>query len=179
MQTKTYHEIQPGRKPFKIAVIKIAMWAIGRAWQTLFKFDTQLQEEIASWPDEYRVMFKVKPHGPQLVIQKSPDGQLRYAGAQGQEADADLVIYFKNVECGFLVFSAQIGIPQAYAEHRMSVKGDLRYGLSVIRSMNVIETYIFPRLIARQTVKRLVRIPSLKKYACRLWVYLLGIPFGL
>ena len=73
----------------------------------------------------------------------------------------------------------QISIPQAYAEHRMTIKGDLRYGLSVMRGMNVVETYLLPHLLAKQAIKRPVFIPAARKHASRLWMYLLGIPFGL
>lgn len=179
MSGKTaYQEIAPGHKRFKVGVIKTAMFALGRAWQALYRFDTRLQTEVADWPEGYRLMFKVCPHGPQLVMEKDAQGRLNYCGLAGREEDVDLVIFFKNVECAFLIYTAQMGIPQAYAEHRMSVKGDLRYGLSVVRSMNVVETYIFPRLIAKQTVKRPVEIPPVKKHAVRLWTYLVGIPFG-
>jgi aldehyde:ferredoxin oxidoreductase len=174
-----YREIRPGRKSFKTTAIKIAMFAIGRAWQTLYRFDECLQREVAGWPQGYKVMFKVLPHGPQLVMGKDARGRLRYDGSRYSEEDVDLVFFFKNVECAFVVFSAQMGAAQAHAEHRTSVKGDLRYGLSVIRSLNVVQTYIFPQRIARRTVKRPARIPVFRKHAYRLWTYLVGIPFGI
>lgn len=174
-----YRELRPGRKPLKRAIIKGAMFALGRAWQTLTRFDERLQREVAAWPADFRLMFKVRPAGPRMVMCKVGERRIRYAGAAYTEDEVDLVVYFKNVESGFLVYTAQMGIPQAYAEHRTSVRGDLQYSLSVVRSMNVVESYIFPGLIARQTVKRPAPIPLLKKHACRLWTYLVGIPFGL
>ncbi|MBN1877354.1 MAG: hypothetical protein JXA33_24230 [Anaerolineae bacterium] len=171
-------EIQPQSKPFKRWVIRGAMFAIGRAWQALYRFDRDLQQEIAEWPARYKVMFKVRPNGPYTVMEKDAYGQLCYAGQRYSEDEVNLIIFFKNVESGFLAYTAQIGMVQAYTEHRISIKGDLYYSMSVARSINIVETYLFPASIARHTVKRPPEIPPLKKHAYRLWTVIVGIPFG-
>ena len=65
-----YQEILPQSRPFKRWVIQGAMFAIGRAWQALYRFDHRLQQEVAEWPAHYKVMFKVRPNGPQMVMEK-------------------------------------------------------------------------------------------------------------
>ncbi len=171
-------EILPQRKPFKRAVVASAMFALGRAWQTLYRVDARLQREVQDWPEGFQVMFKVRPCGPQFVMQKT-GGRLRYCGQQGHADEMDLIIYLKNIESAFMVMTAQMGIARAYAEHRMSVTGDLRYGLAVVRSMNIVESYIFPSLIAGRTIKRPVEIHPVRKHVARLLTYFVGIPFGL
>ena len=88
------------------------------------------------------------------------------------------MINFKNLEAAFLMMTAQLGTARAYAEHRMSVRGDLTIALSNIRCLNVVERYLFPTFIAKNVVKRLPDIPAGKRYARRLWVYTMGVVFG-
>jgi hypothetical protein len=71
-----------------------------------------------------------------------------------------------------------MGTPQGYAEHRMSVKGDLAKAMSLIRCLNLVEFYLFPGFIARRILKRLPAM-NLRRFGLRLHVYFLGIPFGI
>jgi hypothetical protein len=77
------------------------------------------------------------------------------------------------------LFGAQISTAQAYAEHRISVKGELPMAMALVRCTNIVETYLLPGPVARRMVKRLPSIPAVQRYAVRLLIYVLGIPFGI
>ncbi|MFR9062415.1 MAG: hypothetical protein ACLVJO_00885 [[Clostridium] scindens] len=43
--------------------------------------------------------------------------------------------HFQKPEGAFLVFSGQIGIAQAYSQHRFLVKGEIAQVMSIVRCM--------------------------------------------
>jgi hypothetical protein len=177
-----YREIKPGRKRFKVAIIKIAFFVLGRAFQSVARLDMQIKREIEEWPEGFSLTIQVLPDGPRMALAKDEQGRLRYRVRQsgGLNAnEADLIVFFKNLECAFLLFTAQIGTAQAYAEHRISVKGELPMAMALVRCLNVVETYLLPGPVARRMVKRLPSIPAVQRYAVRLLIYVLGIPLGI
>jgi aldehyde:ferredoxin oxidoreductase len=173
-----YKTLKPRKGWFKQVVVSTFFFILGRAFQSLSRRDETLRREVASWPEETTVLFKVLPKGPRLAFKKVKDGILKYLGSKVGEQDATLVINFKNLEAAFLMMTAQLGTARAYAEHRMSVRGDLPIALSNIRCLNVVERYLFPTFIAKNVVKRLPDIPARLRYPRRLWVYTMGILFG-
>lgn len=172
---KAYPEIVPGQKPFASLVVKIVFFVLGRGFQSIAARDEEVKREVESWEDSFSILFEVLPNGPYLYLQKQ-NGQLRTLGLQ--KGEADLAISFKTLGSAFLIFTGQIGTPQGYAEHRMSVKGDLARAMSLIRCLNLVEFYLFPAFIARRILKRLPAM-TMRRFALRLHVYFLGIPFGI
>jgi hypothetical protein len=177
-----YREIEPGRKRFKVAIIKIAFFVLGRAFQSAARVDKQIRREIEEWPEGFSLMIQVLPNGPRMALAKDERGHLRHRRRQAggpNEDKADLIVFFKNLECAFLLFSAQISTAQAYAEHRISVKGELPMAMALVRCINIVETYLLPGPVARRMVKRLPSIPAVQRCAVRLLIYVLGIPVGI
>lgn len=156
-------------------VVKIVLFVLGRGFQCLAARDAAIKKEVAGWEESFSIMFRILPRGPYMTLQKI-NGRMRYTGMQ--ECNADLIINFKNLESAFMVFTAQLGTAQGYAQHRLSVEGDISRAMSLIRCLNIVEFYLFPALIARRILKRMPSM-SLKKFGLRIYVYLLGIPFGL
>jgi len=72
-------------------------------------------------------------------------------GAKNEEAD--LVINYKNIECAFMVLTPQKGIPQAFAEHRMSVVGYLGDAMIFTRCINIVLCYLYPRFINKRLLR--------------------------
>jgi hypothetical protein len=83
---------------------------------------------------------------------KKKNNMLYYCGKS--EIDADLSIYFKNIEAALLVLMGKIGIGQAFAEHRFVVKGDIMESMSLVRCLNIVEAYLFPNFIAKKILKK-------------------------
>ena len=84
----------------------------------------------------------------------------------------------KNIESAVLIFTAQIGTPQGYAEHRMSIKGDIGQAMSLIRCLNIVQAYLFPKIISKRILKRVPNF-TIKKHLNRFIIYFVGIPFGI
>jgi hypothetical protein len=169
----------PQKSTFKQAVVNIVFFVLGRGLQSAAKHDAAIQKEVAAWPENTVVLFTVLPEGPRMALTRSPEGRLTYAGAHVLDKDATIVVAFKNIQCAFMMLTAQVGTAQAYSEHRLAVRGDLVLALSIIRCLNVIERYLFPTFIAKNILRRLPQISFLKRNGLRTWIYLLGIPFGI
>jgi len=169
----------PPRKWFKKSLVRLVLFILGRALQSASKLDDDIKAEITDWPDGFSAMFKVLPRGPQMAFMKTTAGHLAYKGAALDADAADMIIFFKNLESAFLVFTARMGTVQAFVEHRLSLKGDIARAMSLTRCLNIVQTYLYPVLIAKHVIKRVPRIPLLQKLWRRLFIYALGIPFGI
>jgi hypothetical protein len=88
-----------------------------------------------------------------MVMQKR-NGKLNFVGTKVPDK-VDLAIYFKNIEAAFLVVTGQIGIAQAYAEHRFTLKGDIFITMPLVRALNITEAYLFPGFMAKKLMKRM------------------------
>jgi hypothetical protein len=165
--------IQPGSKPLRKLIVKTVLAIIGRSFVSTSHFDPIIKSEIASWPKDFIFVMRINPDGPSMAVVKK-DGKLRYKSSADHKS-ADLVVSFKNMESAFLLFTARISTAQGYCEHRLGVTGDIPMAMSAIRCLNVIETYLFPHIVARAVVKRVPHIPVIRLLLGRARLYCLGI----
>ena len=78
-----------------------------------------------------------------------------------------MTVRFKSPADAFRVFTGQIGVAQAYGEHRFVVKGNLSLALAFTRCVDRVEGYLFPAVLAKRILKRLPKkeVSSLRVYA--------------
>jgi hypothetical protein len=169
-------EIKPSAKRIKKIMCSVLLFCLGRGFQTVSGFDPDVKKEIEGWNEGFGILFEVAPEGPYLHLRKEKS-RIRFLGLS--KADADLVIQFKNIEAAFMVLTAQMGTPQAFAEHRISVRGNLPEAMRLIRCLNYVQYYLFPAFIAGKVMKRLPPIPAGRLLSGRAYVYLFGVPLGL
>lgn len=179
MNSAQYPELLPHRKPFKRAINQIVLFVLGRAVQSLSRYEPRIRHEVASWPENFTLMLVVRPKGGSLALRRTPQATLHYLGRSFDPNQADVVIYMKDIESAFAMFTGQLGIDMGYARHCMCASGDLSNTVSVVRVLNTAVAYLFPAFIARRLMKRLPPTPFWQKQARRLRTYLLGIPFGI
>ena len=168
--------ITPKEKRFKKGVVKLVFFILGRSLASASKFDSMTKQEVARWPDGFRILFFTAYHGPSMGLVKK-NGHLKREHVTLE--DADLIIVFKNVEFAFKLVTVQLGVPAAFAQHRMELKGETDIAMSLIRCLNIAQTYLFPRFIAKRIIRKLPRIPFYKRYMGRARLYLLSIPLGI
>jgi hypothetical protein len=165
----------PLSKRLKAGVIRVVMFVLGRALQSASRLDPTVRREVADWEDGYSIIMRVLPRGPAMGLAKRGN-RLKYLG--GKLSQADLVISFKNTEAAFLVFAGLIGAETGFAQHRMSVKGDLPGAMSFIRCVNLLEAYLFPKFISRRILKEVPPM-GFQRWSIRLAIMVAGIPFGI
>ena len=154
----------------------ILLFCLGRGFQAVSGMDPDVKKELEAWEEGFTILFEVAPKGPYLHLRKDK-GRIRFLGLR--KAEAELVVHFKNIEAAFLVLTAQIGTPRAFAEHRISVMGSLPESMRLVRCLNYVQYYLFPAFIARRILKRLPPIPTRRLLSGRIMVYLFGVPLGL
>ena len=169
-------DIHPEKDTVKYHTVKVGFLAMGRALQSASRFDPVIKEELKEWPDNLSIMYKVQPFGPDMMICKE-NGQLRRRPSS--EKEASIIIYLKNIEYSFLLMTTQKGTVQAFLESAAYLKGDVPIAMSLIRILDRVQYYLFPRIIAKRVIKRLPNISLTSRYFGRLRLYLLGIPFGI
>jgi hypothetical protein len=169
-------EIKPPAKKIKKIIGSLLLFCLGRGFQSVSGIDPDVKKEIEAWDEGFSILFEVAPGGPYLHLRKEK-GRIRFLGLR--KADADLVIHFKNIEAAFMVLTAQSGTPRAFAEHRVSVRGNLQEAMRLIRCINYVQYYLFPAFIAGKVIKRLPTIPVGRLFYGRAFVYLFGVPLGL
>lgn len=105
------------------------------------------------------------------MVLEVQDGKLKYLGSR--EIEAELSVYIKNIEAAMLVLTGRKGIVQAFAEHRFILKGDIADGMRMVRCLNIVEAYLFPKFITRKILRRMP-----KKTSSSFKIYM-GIIFGI
>lgn len=63
---------------------------------------------------------------------------------------AQLEITFKSISDAFLVFTGQLGIGMAYAEHRFYMRGNPNEAMGLVSCLELAEAYLFPRILSRR-----------------------------
>lgn len=174
-----YPDLPSRKKPFKRTVNKVVLFVLGRALQSLSKTDPLIRAETNTWPEGFTLVMNILPKGGALAVMRKPDLCVRYLGSNYPTDKADVAIHINDVESAFKMFTGQLGSDVAYARHAISAKGDLSYTVSVVRVINVVETYLFPRFMSSKLMKETPPIPGWRLHLYRLKTYTLGILFGM
>ena len=148
---RTNKEIVLGKKRFKSLVAKIIIWFLIRAIIASARLDSYVKKEVATWKDNSIIMLKVDDFGPSIALKKN--GRRLNLIKNSEIEKPDLVIYFKNVEAALLILTGQLGIAQAFAEHRYTLKGDVGFAMSFVRVLYIVEAYLFPQFITKKILK--------------------------
>jgi|GEM_PF-345815 len=166
--------IAPGYSKTKRFIVRANFFVLGRGFQAASRFDSQVKKEISDWDEGFTVIMRVRPRGPSMAWRKS-NSRMKYIGSKA--AEADLTIAMKNLESAFLMMTAQIGTPQAYAQHRLGLEGNIADAMTLTRCLNSVEAYLFPKFICKRILKRPPKM-GVKRHCTRFLIYLLGIVFG-
>lgn len=138
-------------KQLKHLLARIILWFLGRGICACAAIDSRVQAEVKDWAEGVRITMQVAPTGPAMTVEKRA-GRLRFLGARPADG-ADLVITFKHIDAALPILLGLTSVAQGYAERRMTMKGDLTFGLSVVRVVLVVEAYLFPGLITRRIMQ--------------------------
>ena len=167
-------QITPKGKRFKLIIVRIVFFIFGRGICVSSRFDSKIQNELKTWPENLTLKYTVDPIGPSLVLKKA-NNRLNMS----MSSEADLIIVIKSIEIAYQLLTAQMGTIQAFMEHRATMKGDVVIATSLIRILNRVQTYLFPRVIVKRLIKRPPKIPWYTRYYGRIRIMILGIPFGI
>ncbi len=134
----------------------IVLIVLYRAIRCLARKDSRIRHEFESFDDQFTIKISLtESAGPSIILRKDKNTLIRLR----ESAHSDLFLKFKSVDAAFLVFTGMMGISRAYSEHRMSVKGDIGDTMKLVRIIDIVEAYLFPRFMT----KRILRSIPLKE----------------
>ena len=126
----------------KKIISDIVLFFLYRGFEIVYKIEPRVKNEIDSWEDGFGVKIITCKNGPILHIKKE---------------NAKIEIIFKNFESAFLLLTGRMGISKAYAEHRFLLKGNIMDAMSFVRCTDIVECYLFPKIITKNILKEVVK----------------------
>lgn len=121
-----------------------------RALQYLSTADSQIRAEAHAWPNGKTLRLEV-PGAGGFTVTGTPWGFKKL----DKETPGDVTIRFKSPSDAFRVFTGQMGVAQAYAQHKFVLRGDMALAMPFVRCVDITEGYLFPDLLAKRLLKRL------------------------
>lgn len=150
-------------KRLKSFICSVVLAVLFRALRFLNRKDSRMRAQFSNYTDGCRFCIRagMEPGSPCLsfCIHR---GYLIACS----DRNADLEITFKSIHDAFLVFTGQLGIGAAYAEHRFFMRGNPNEAMELVSCMELAEAYLFPRILSRRLMLRVPRkeFPSLLVY---------------
>jgi hypothetical protein len=157
----------------KALLARLFLWFLGRGMCACATADSRVQAELRDWEEGVRIALRAGPSGPAMAVEKR-GGRLRFLGTR-QFAAADLIITFKHVDALLPVLLGMTSVTRAFAERRMTIKGDLTFAMSVVRVMLLTEAYLFPTLITRRIMQR---VPAREVSMARIYLSTVAAAHG-
>lgn len=148
----------------KRVLVKVVFWILGRALRKAHRIDHDIAYYYSKVPSPLSFSFKVEPTGPCLAVYREGE---KVSYKTHCEENADIQFIFKNLDAAFMVFTASKSTIRAYAENRVSVKGDIGDVMYIMRILDRVQVYLFPRFIAERVVKRYPEISPMELFKNR------------
>jgi hypothetical protein len=143
-------------KWLKKIVVKTVLMLLGRALKKAHKVDKDIAHYYEKLPENISFGFEVYPDGPCLSVFRTSD---KITISCHCSDELDILFIFKNLEAAFMVFTTKKSTIRAYAENRISVKGDIGNVMYLMRIIDRIQVLLFPKFIAKRVVKGYPDIP--------------------
>ena len=135
----------------KESISKIILFFLYRGFKVLYKYDENLRYEIDNLKEDFSIKLQLKTNGYSLILVKTKYGIKKVKFI----SNPDIVICFKSIDAAFNVLIGRIGISDAYSRHSFTLKGDISTAMSIVRCINTIEAYLFPKFITKKILKEL------------------------
>ena len=126
---------------FKEFVVKSGFSIFGKTLCKLGKYDSRFKKEVDSLPDDYSLILRVSDNGPVMALQKR-DGHL--TKLVGEPSETCTIITFKCLGAAFLMMTGKLGIIEANAQHRFTLKGEISLAMTAMRAMVIAVGYLMP-----------------------------------
>ena len=180
MNISRYPEIKSGSKIIKKIYVAVMLWIVGRAIQAASRVDREVKEEFAQLDDKFIMHLHVLPSGPGMIVGKDDKGRVRYMGWNPEGKKITLDMKIKNIEAAILMFTFQESTCVASAHNRLAVSGSVPETMAFIRILNIVETYLLPRIITSFAVKRYPnwsQMNPVRKHLGRILIYIRTFTF--
>ncbi|MBP9044341.1 MAG: hypothetical protein KBG49_12715 [Spirochaetes bacterium] len=180
MNIAKYPEIKSTSKRLKKIYVAVMLWIVGRAIAAAAKIDREVKEEFSRLDDKFMMHLHVLPGGPGMIVGKDKNGKVKYMGWNPAGKKITLDMKIKNIEAAMLMFTFQESTCVASAHNRLAVSGNVPDTMAFIRILNIVETYLLPKVITSLAVKRYPKwsqMNPLRKHLGRILIYIRTFTF--
>ena len=141
------------RYHLKKTIVGIVFFFLWRALKSLYFMDSRVRREMNSWPEGFIIHMQASFTGPHLTFGMVSGKPARLSSWH----DAQVHIRFKTLDSAFRLVTGQLGVEQAYAQHRFVLSGDIASTMSFVRCVDIAEAYLFPAFITRRILRAVPR----------------------
>ena len=142
--------------------VAVVLRVLHAAMAELPRLDSRAAREFSRMPEGLAFAVHTCVGGPSLFVQWRGGCLLRLAKA----AESANTLSIKSLPLSFRLFCGAMSVPQAYARHAFTVRGDLGEVMILARLVDLVESYLFPRFITRRILTDVPRreVCSLRLY---------------
>lgn len=169
-------KVKTGKTTLKKLVVTIGFFALGKGMQSASHFDEDFIAAMADFHEGFIFQMVVHPVGPAVVLKKTR-GRFVFMGLRAVSY-ADLTVTVKNMDTAFMMIVTLIGAAEAFAEHRLSVSGDISHGIKITKCMNIVQFYLFPKILSKNILRTVPEL-TFKRLLGRVRIYCVGVLFGI
>lgn len=135
---------------FKSLVSRVVLFVLYRALKVLARDDRRVASEVATWQEGQSVAIEASLEGPSICFKKESGRIVRCK----DHTPVDIRITFRSLDAAFLVLTGQMDVANAYAQHRFMLNGDINKAMSLVRCIDIAESYLFPHIMTKRILKR-------------------------
>lgn len=153
------------KRTFFNIVTKFSFDYMSKGLSTLYKYDKKVKEQFDNIPSETNIRVSVYGTPNVLTIKKINDKVITYKKAE-QPSSVDLEIIFKFSSSLPKILNGSNSITQAYNNKEFCVKGDLRYAMALVFSIERFMGYLLPKKRYKEKYNRdaVLVMPKIKMF---------------
>ncbi len=150
------------KQSFQKLTVGIVLRVVHAALVELYKLDSRVRNEFERMPEGLSYALQTGYNAPQLFVQWKA-GRLNRLSSLEKPVCA---LRLKSTGISFRMFTGQMGLAQAYAQHAFSMQGEIADVMRLARLVNLVEGYLFPKFITKHI---LTDIPTLQVNPLRVY----------
>ena len=142
--------------------VGIVLRVVHAALVELYALDSRVRAEFDRMPEGMSYALQTGHAAPELYVQWTGGRLLNLKKIEKPTC----ALRLKSTGISFRMFTGQMGLAQAYAQHAFSMQGEIADVMRLARLVNLVEGYLFPKCITKHI---LTDIPALQVNPLRVY----------
>ena len=142
--------------------VGIVLRVVHAALVELYGLDSRVRDEFDRMPEDMSYALQTGHAAPELYVQWTGGRLLNLKKIEKPTC----ALRLKSTGISFRMFTGQMGLAQAYAQHAFSMQGEIADVMRLARLVNLVEGYLFPKFITKHI---LTDIPALQVNPLRVY----------
>ena len=142
--------------------VGIVLRVVHAALVELYGLDSRVRAEFDRMPEGMSYALQTGHAAPELYVQWAGGRLLNLKKIEKPTC----ALRLKSTGISFRMFTGQMGLAQAYAQHAFSMQGEIADVMRLARLVNLVEGYLFPKFITKHI---LTDIPALQVNPLRVY----------